>query len=256
MEEKDRIIMNLKQENQMLKKENHVMRNELMKFSGVNLNNLLHNNNNNYNQMSNQNFNNNNQMNQIHMFPNTQENIFNKNWSNPNQNPIFLPPIQPNNFTPNNNNNRQNGFHIDTSNSGKKSTPYSLQENLMSQPNQWFMNNNGNNNNMNNNGYNNMNNNMNNNNNNNNFNPNRNFYRNDSSNMLDTPQNNSSSLLQENLKLKEKISNLENAFLGGNTTLLPDKSKFSREDFFSEKDDKEDNTIVIKLFFIYKYFSY
>ena len=54
----------------------------------------------------------------------------------------------------------------------------------------------------------------------------------------------------------KKISNLENAFLGGNTTLLPDKSKFSREDFFSEKDDKEDNTIVIKLFFIYKYFSY
>ena len=57
-------------------------------------------------------------------------------------------------------------------------------------------------------------------------------------------------LLQENLKLKEKISNLENAFMGGNslTSLLPDKNKFSREDFFSEKDDKEDknNTIVIK----------
>jgi hypothetical protein len=235
MEEKDKLIMNLKQENQMLKRDNQVMRNELMKYSGVNLNMLLNNNYN--NQMSNQNFNINNNINnnnsQMQMFPNTQENIFNKNWSNSNQNPLFLPPIQQPQYTPNGNNKmRQNFYQID---SGKKSSPYSLQENLSSQPNQWFINNNNNGNNGN---YIN----------NNNFNPNKpsnNFFRNDNNNRIETPKN-ELSLLQENLKLKEKISNLENAFMGGNTTLLPDKSKFSRDDFFSEKDDKEDkdNTIV------------
>jgi hypothetical protein len=248
MEEKDKIIINLKQENQMLKRDNQIMRNELMRYSGVNLNMLLNNNNN--NQMSHQNFNINNNINnsQMQMFPNTQENIFNKNWSNSNQNPVFLPPIQQAQYTPNGNNRmRQNFYQMDV---GKKSSPYSLQENLSSQPNQWFINNNNGNNS---NSYNgNL---VNNNNNNNNFNPNKpsnNFYRNEGSGSIriETPKN-ELSLLQENLKLKEKISNLENAFMGGNTTLLPDKSKFSREDFFSEKDDKEDkDNSIVKLLLI------
>jgi hypothetical protein len=246
-----------------------------MKFSGVNINMLLNNNNNNTNNTnsnqiinqnlinnnsnSNLNYNNQNSHNnsKIQIFPNTQENIFNKNAynQNSNQNPLFLPPI--NNlmqFTPikNNKHLRQNSFDFDF---GKRSNPFSLKESLSSPPNQWFLNNINDNNNVKNvigNYGNYLNNNYNNNNNNfnrNQNNPNNIFYRNDSSNLIDT-SNNEMNLLQENLKLKEKISNLENAFMGGNSliSLLPDKNKFSREDFFSEKDDKEDknNTIVIK----------
>lgn len=56
-------------------------------------------------------------------------------------------------------------------------------------------------------------------------------------------QNNS--LLQENLKLKEKIANLENAFLTGGIT-QESKSQFSRNDYHNNDNEENDNSIVNK----------
>lgn len=241
MEEKDKIIMKLKQENQVLRRENNVIRNELMKYSGVNLTMLLNNNNiptNNNNQHMNYNYNNNlngnfmQNPNQMQMFPNNYESNFNRNLGYQNQNSLVLPPIQLNNNTPNNLLRRNNSISFSDfipNSEIKKSTPYSLQEKYGPKQQHQIMNNLFDNNS-------------------NNFmmqnQPSNHSYKNESRNSLIETPINKNSMYEENLRLKEKISNLENAFLGGSSSLISEKSKVSKENFFNEKDEKEDTSAV------------
>jgi len=200
MDARDKLMVNLKQENQILRRENEKLKIDLMRFSGINLGayNL------------NGNYNHNNHYPQVNQQMNNGTHNFNDNYSYNNQ--LYLPPINSkNNF--NTNGNPKNSFNSPNrspSNKMQKLIEYnsekkdSLTMNSIKNENT----------------------------------AEKHLFKNLRAGTNESFNQQNNNLIQENLKLKEKIENLENAFISGGN-LQNSNSQFTRNN--SQKTDYEEN---------------
>lgn len=201
MDARDQLMVNLKQENQMLRRENELMKMELIKFSGMNLNS---------------NFNNHQQMNQ-QLNQNGLNNFKSNNNNNTPSNQLYLPPINnKNNFNTNSNSkNSVNSLNRSPSNKNKKVVEYNSEKKDLATMNSIIKDNTA-----------------------------EKFFINSQSGNNDLfDQQNNNFLIQENLKLKEKIENLENAFLNGNLA-QNSRSQFPRNSNNNNDTEENDNSAV------------
>ena len=216
MDARDQLMMNLKQENQMLRKENEILKIELLKFSGTNYSGL-------------------------NLIPNNNNNLNNQNGNYGNQNQLYLPPIQ---FNKNNvsnidnNSKNQNNINLNRSPSNKKKNniEYNMKTDKEKSESKNFINS------LN---YNQQ-----------NLNVSDNIINSSrGGNNNDVYDKQNLTLMQDNMKLKEKIANLENAFLSGNIS-QHSRSQFSKHDNLSDNEESDNSGVKIYLFnIIYQIFS-
>lgn len=203
MDARDQLMVNIKQENQILRKENEILKMELMKYSGINLAAMnLNGHMNDFPQMNHQ----------------LNNNIYG-NYNSNNTNQLYLPPINnKNNFK--SDNNPKTSAHLlnrSPSQKNKKVFDHNSERKDISTMNSIMNDNTG-----------------------------ERILSNSRVGNNDLFDHQNNNLIQENIKLKEKIANLENAFLSGSLT-QNSRSQFSRNENYINDNEENNNSAVILL---------